>query len=84
MMVVYVATAGVHDNEMAERVKQHRLRRPASCCTVEETHILAGVLLSLPTGAVVLIDCLTLWMSNLLLDDNFPGSDRIRRKKKII
>ncbi len=67
--VVYVATAGVYDDEMAERVKQHRLRRPVGWRTVEETHSLTGVLLSLPRGAVVLIDCLTLWMSNLLLDD---------------
>ncbi|KAF1085098.1 Bifunctional adenosylcobalamin biosynthesis protein CobP [Sporotomaculum syntrophicum] len=67
--VVYVATAGVHDDEMAERVRQHRLRRPDKWRTVEETHRLPGVLLTLPRGAVVLIDCLTLWMSNLLLDD---------------
>ncbi|WP_435050896.1 bifunctional adenosylcobinamide kinase/adenosylcobinamide-phosphate guanylyltransferase [Desulfoscipio gibsoniae] len=70
--VIYVATAGVHDDEMAERVKQHRLRRPDGWRTVEETHMLAGVLLSLHPGAVVLIDCLTLWMSNLLLDDHIP------------
>jgi len=67
--VVYVATAGVYDDEMAERVKQHRLRRPSEWRTVEETHQLPDVLLALPQGAVVLIDCLTLWMSNLVLDD---------------
>jgi len=70
--VVYVATAGVGDEEMAERVKQHRLRRPEGWATVEETHDLPGVLLGLSPGAVALVDCLTLWMSNLLLDDRVP------------
>ncbi|WP_347490917.1 bifunctional adenosylcobinamide kinase/adenosylcobinamide-phosphate guanylyltransferase [Desulfoscipio sp. XC116] len=82
----YVATAGVHDDEMAERVKQHRLRRPAGWRTVEETHMLADVLLSFSPGAVVLIDCLTLWMSNLLLDDNIPlfGASAAEKEDYII
>jgi len=85
-VVVYVATAGVYDDEMAERVKQHRMRRPVGWCTVEETHNLTGVLLSLPQGAVVLIDCLTLWMSNLLLDNNVPrpAADMVEKEKYII
>lgn len=70
--VVYLATAGIHDDEMAQRVKEHRLRRPEAWRTVEETHNLTGVLSTLPPGTVVLIDCITLWMSNLLLDENMP------------
>lgn len=83
--VVYIATAGVHDDEMAQRVKEHRLRRPAAWRTVEETHILAGVLSSLPPGTVVLIDCITLWMSNLLLDENVPrpGADGAEKENYI-
>jgi adenosylcobinamide kinase/adenosylcobinamide-phosphate guanylyltransferase len=70
--VIYVATAGINDAEMAERVKRHRERRPAGWRTIEETHQLAGVLNAVPAGSVVLIDCLTVWMSNLLLDESLP------------
>ncbi|SFR01942.1 bifunctional adenosylcobinamide kinase/adenosylcobinamide-phosphate guanylyltransferase [Desulfoscipio geothermicus] len=70
--VIYVATAGINDAEMAERVRRHRERRPAGWRTVEETHQLAGVLNAAPAGSVVLIDCLTVWMSNLLLDESLP------------
>lgn len=70
--VVYVATAGIHDEEMADRVKKHRERRPTSWQTIEETHKLSDVLMSVHTGDVVLIDCLTLWISNLMLDELVP------------
>ncbi len=66
--VVYIATAGVYDAEMAERVKIHRQRRPAHWRTREETVNVPAALLEAPANtATVLVDCLTLWLSNLLL-----------------
>ncbi|MEW5952995.1 MAG: bifunctional adenosylcobinamide kinase/adenosylcobinamide-phosphate guanylyltransferase [Bacillota bacterium] len=71
--VVYVATAGVWDEEMARRVELHRSRRPPDWETIEETHNVAGLLSSRLIGAAaVLVDCLTLWVTNLLLDRDLP------------
>jgi adenosylcobinamide kinase / adenosylcobinamide-phosphate guanylyltransferase len=63
---IYVATAEARDEEMAERIAAHKARRAAGWQTVEAPHELAGALRSAPTDAVVLIDCLTLWLSNLM------------------
>ena len=64
---VYIATAQVLDTEMAERVRRHRERRGDSWATVEEPLDLAETLGAHgATGRAVLIDCLTLWLSNLL------------------
>ena len=73
--VAYVATAGVWDEEMARRVALHRSRRPRDWETIEETHDVAGLLSSrLNSAAAVLVDCLTLWVTNLLLDRDLPWS----------
>ena len=64
---VYLATAEPGDAEMAERIARHRARRGGRWTTVEEPLDLVG---ALAAGAgpdrVVLVDCLTLWLSNLL------------------
>jgi adenosylcobinamide kinase / adenosylcobinamide-phosphate guanylyltransferase len=62
----YVATAEAGDEEMAERIKAHRARRGASWRTIEAPRGLGDAIVSchpLP----ILVDCLTLWLSNLLL-----------------
>lgn len=65
--VTYVATARIGDAEFAARVEQHRERRPAHWALVEAPLDLGGVLRDLDReGHVVLIDCLTLWLANLL------------------
>jgi adenosylcobinamide kinase/adenosylcobinamide-phosphate guanylyltransferase len=63
--VVYVATARVEDTEMAERVRRHRESRPPHWLTLEEPLAIASAL-ERHAGAcdVVLLDCLTLWLSN--------------------
>jgi adenosylcobinamide kinase/adenosylcobinamide-phosphate guanylyltransferase len=62
----YVATAEALDAEMAERIGAHRARRGANWRTVEAPRDIAGALKA--CGATpVLIDCLTLWLSNLVL-----------------
>lgn len=66
--VVYVATAQAGDGEMHDRILQHRARRPGHWHTVEEPLRLADALRRACTpGAIVLVDCLTLWLTNLML-----------------
>ncbi len=64
---VYVATAEARDAEMAERIATHRARRGAGWQTVEAPHDLAVAVGKSPGGAALLIDCLTLWLSNRML-----------------
>ena len=78
---VYIATAESLDTEMAERIRQHQQERGSHFFTLEEPVDLAGALLRMPqkTDAVV-IDCLTLWINNLLfhygeLAEYLPVSD---------
>ncbi|MCX7304563.1 MAG: bifunctional adenosylcobinamide kinase/adenosylcobinamide-phosphate guanylyltransferase [Hyphomicrobiales bacterium] len=66
----YIATAQAYDDEMVERVALHRARRGAGWRTVEAPLDLAGALRSLPGGQPVLVDCLTLWLSNHMLADH--------------
>lgn len=69
--VVYVATATVGDAEMRARIEAHRARRPIGWHLVEEPLALAATLRAHATeGRFVIVDCLTLWLSNLLLHDD--------------
>jgi adenosylcobinamide kinase/adenosylcobinamide-phosphate guanylyltransferase len=64
---VYVATAEAGDGEMAERIAHHRQRRGAEWCTLEEPLRLAEVISrEAGSGRILLVDCLTLWLSNLM------------------
>ena len=67
---VYVATATAGDGEMANRIAQHRERRGDRWRTVEEPVDLCGALqdAAAPQNAV-LVDCLTLWLTNLMLGE---------------
>ena len=67
--VIYIATAQARDAEMAERIAHHRNRRPAHWQSVEEPLALANALRAYARAdRCVLVDCLTLWLSNLLGD----------------
>ena len=64
---VYVATAQALDDEMAARIARHRARRGGTWRTIEEPLDLAGVLeRESADGRAVLVDCLTLWLTNLM------------------
>ena len=63
---LYLATAQAFDAEMRARIATHVARRPPGWTTIETPHDLPAALDAYPR-APVLVDCLTLWLSNLLL-----------------
>ncbi len=67
--VVYVATAEPGDAEMQARIAAHRARRPAEWRTVEAPQHVAAALedVDMPPRSVVLLDCVTLWLANLMM-----------------
>ena len=64
--VVVIATAEGLDGEMAARIDRHRTERPAGWRTIEEPLALESALGQAPDGATVILDCLTMWTSNML------------------
>ena len=69
--VVYVATAQAYDDEMLDRIQHHQAERPIHWGLVEEPVYLADRLLEIDQdNQLILVDCLTLWMSNLLLNEH--------------
>jgi adenosylcobinamide kinase/adenosylcobinamide-phosphate guanylyltransferase len=64
--VVVVATGEPRDEEMAARIARHRAERPSSWTTVEEPIDLQTAIEAVPAEAATIVDCLTLWISNLM------------------
>lgn len=72
----YIATAEAGDAEMAARIAAHRARRGDAWTTVEAPLALAAALRQVAPGAgAVLVDCLTLWLSNLLAAGRDPAAE---------
>ena len=72
----YCATAEAGDAEMAERIAAHRARRGAFWCTVETPLELVPTIAAEATSErPVLVDCLTLWLSNLLMAGRQPDTE---------
>src|SRR5688572_13422011 len=67
--VTYVATAQPLDEEMQHRISLHRAERPATWRTLEAPTRLAQALAADNQSAIMVIDCMTLWLSNALLQD---------------
>jgi adenosylcobinamide kinase/adenosylcobinamide-phosphate guanylyltransferase len=65
--VTFVATAQALDEEMRQRIARHRRERPREWTTVEEPFDLGEALAAIDPAHVVVIDCMTLWVSNLVL-----------------
>lgn len=66
--VIYIATAQALDHEMQERISHHQNQRPTGWQVIEEPLYLSEKLIQVDQpNQVVLVDCLTLWMSNLLM-----------------
>jgi adenosylcobinamide kinase/adenosylcobinamide-phosphate guanylyltransferase len=66
----YIATAQAFDDEMAERISKHRARRGEGWRTADAPLDLAQALRAVPDDQPVLVDCLTLWLSNHILADH--------------
>jgi len=70
--VSFIATAQAHDTEMADRIARHQAERPAHWTTIEAPLDLAGAIRAAPSGMVV-VDCLTLWLTNWLCHPDPEG-----------
>jgi adenosyl cobinamide kinase/adenosyl cobinamide phosphate guanylyltransferase len=64
--VTFVATAEAGDDEMADRIRRHRESRPVEWKTVEAPLDLVGAIRSAADAGFLVVDCLTLWVTNLL------------------
>ncbi len=72
---LYLATAEAGDEEMAARIARHRAERGEGWTTLEEPLEVASALAAeARPGRVAVVDCLTLWLSNLMLAGREPGA----------
>jgi adenosyl cobinamide kinase/adenosyl cobinamide phosphate guanylyltransferase len=78
----YIATAEAGDAEMAERIAAHRARRGPNWKTVEAPRDL-GAALKGCRGQPVLVDCLTLWLSNLMLAEADIEAETVRLEQAL-
>ncbi|KQU54835.1 adenosylcobinamide kinase/adenosylcobinamide phosphate guanyltransferase [Bosea sp. Leaf344] len=63
----YIATAQAWDDEMRTRIAEHRARRSPDWLTVDAPLALAAAIAATPPGRPILVDCLTLWLTNVML-----------------
>jgi adenosyl cobinamide kinase/adenosyl cobinamide phosphate guanylyltransferase len=81
---MFLATARVTDEEMAERIRRHQEVRGEGWTTVEEPLLVPEAVLEHGRGApVILIDCITLWVSNLLME-GLSDKEILRRVNDLI
>ena len=72
----YIATAEAHDAEMAERIRRHRKRRGDAWKTVEQPlHLAEALDNAISPGSAVLVDCLTMWLANVMASGRSPERD---------
>jgi adenosylcobinamide kinase/adenosylcobinamide-phosphate guanylyltransferase len=82
---VFIATAEALDDEMRQRIASHRRARPSGWDTVEEPrHLGQAVQECAGTYDILLIDCLTLWISNLLTNNPLPETEIGQEIKSLI
>ncbi len=65
----YIATAQAFDDEMRARIALHRARRSSQWTTIDAPIELPQAMRAAPQGRPILVDCLTLWLTNLMLSD---------------
>jgi len=82
---VFIATAEALDDEMGQRIASHQRARPSGWDTVEEPrHLGQAVQKCAGTHDILLIDCLTLWISNLLTNDPLSEAEIALEVKSLI
>ncbi|MFO7594249.1 MAG: bifunctional adenosylcobinamide kinase/adenosylcobinamide-phosphate guanylyltransferase [Pseudomonadota bacterium] len=85
LAVSYIATAQARDGEMRERIEHHRRRRPQHWSVVEEPYALAAVLREHASPErCLLVDCLTLWLSNLLAEESVEETAFARARDELL
>ena len=72
--VTFIATMEPLDDELEERVARHRMARPASWLTVEAPRDLVAALRRVPADHCVVVDCVSLWVTNWLIPLGDPPS----------
>jgi adenosylcobinamide kinase / adenosylcobinamide-phosphate guanylyltransferase len=77
---LFVATAQPGDDEMRERIRHHRSTRGDDFSTVEEPIAVVDVMRQIQSQDVVVIDCVTLWLTNLLLRGEVYSPDVVLRQ----
>jgi adenosyl cobinamide kinase/adenosyl cobinamide phosphate guanylyltransferase len=75
--VTFVATGEAGDDEMRDRIARHRAERPAGWRTVEEPVALLEAVREAPPGDLAVVDCLTLWVANVLLRGGAAEADPV-------
>jgi len=65
--VAIVVTAEPIDDEMTSRIERHRADRPTAWATIEAPYDLVAGIESVPADDVLVVDCMTLWLSNLIV-----------------
>lgn len=65
----YIATAQAFDTEMRLKISKHQAQRGPDWHTIEAPNDICGALAQVPDGHVVLFDCATLWLTNIMLSD---------------
>ena len=68
--LIYIATAQIWDDEMAQKVVRHKDMRGDGWTTIEEPLDIPSVLTQATAGQAILIDCATLWLTNLILGEH--------------
>lgn len=81
--VVYIATATAHDDEMKQRIQHHIDDRPSHWLTVEEpTNLAEAIALHANDSTCIIVDCLTLWLSNLLMSEESSDQGKLLAEHK--
>jgi len=80
--VVFLATCQAYDDEMRQRINLHKQSRPSGWGLIEENLDLAGAITKQDDSKILLVDCLGLWMSNLLMQQYDEG--RIKKEIDIL
>jgi len=83
--VIYLATAEITDNEMARRIARHKAERPPHWQTIEEPRNLTRITKILSEAkTIVLLDCLTLLLSNVILSELKDQDDLYKHEEKLV
>ena len=85
--VIYIATGSADDDEMQARIEKHQADRPKYWQTIEEPVLLADVIERYAnTRHCLLVDCLTLWLSNILFDSqgNYQEDVFLQQKQALL